>query len=99
MLEIRKKTWEILKEATVGTKSNPKIVKIVVEGKQISDPSCIAEEFNKFFTSVGSSISNSVRFTLLVLCLNTWNWILLAPINSVKLLNLSNPNPAVTLMV
>jgi hypothetical protein len=35
----------------------------VVEGKQISDPSCIAEEFNKFFTSVGSSISNSVRFT------------------------------------
>jgi hypothetical protein len=58
-----KKTWEILKEATVGTKTSSKIDKIVIDGKQISDPACIAEEFNKFFTSVGSSISNSVRFT------------------------------------
>jgi hypothetical protein len=58
-----KKTWEILKEATVGTKFNPKIEKITVGGKQISDPPVIAEEFNKFFTSIGTSISNSVRFT------------------------------------
>ncbi len=33
-----KKTWEILKEATVGTNFNPKIEKITVGGKQISDP-------------------------------------------------------------
>jgi hypothetical protein len=46
-----KKTWEILKE------------KITVDGKQISDPSCIVDEFNKFFTSIGNSISNSVRPT------------------------------------
>ncbi len=58
-----KKTWEILKEATVGAKSNSKIEKITVDGKQISDPSCIADEFNKFFTSIGNSISNSVRPT------------------------------------
>jgi hypothetical protein len=32
-----KKTWDILKEATVGTKFNPKIEKITVGGKQISD--------------------------------------------------------------
>jgi hypothetical protein len=56
-----KKTWQILKEATVGTIYNPKIEKITVGGKQISDPPIIADEFNKFFTSIGTSISNSVR--------------------------------------
>jgi hypothetical protein len=30
-----KKAWEILKEATIGTKSNSKIEKITVDGKQI----------------------------------------------------------------
>jgi hypothetical protein len=59
-----KKTWEILKEAAVGTKHNPKIKKITVGGKQISEPPIIADEFNKVFTSIGTSISNSVRFLL-----------------------------------
>jgi len=45
----------------VGSKQNTKIKKIVADGKQISDPSCIADEFNKFFTNIGTSISNSVK--------------------------------------
>jgi hypothetical protein len=59
----QKKTWNLLKEATVGTKHCPKIEKIVVDGKQISDPPSIADEFNKFFTSIGTTISNSVKPT------------------------------------
>ncbi len=35
-----------------------------MEGKQISDPPSIAEEFNKFFTSIGTTISNSVKPTV-----------------------------------
>ncbi len=58
-----KKTWELLREATVGTKPNKKIDKIVVNGEQISDPPRIADAFNEFFTSVGSKISESVRPT------------------------------------
>ena len=47
-----KKTWNLLKEATVGTKHCPKIEKIVVDGKQITDAPSISDEFNKFFTSI-----------------------------------------------
>jgi hypothetical protein len=58
-----KRTWELLKEVTVGTKHQKKIDKITVNGEQISDPSLIAEEFNSFFTNIGKTISDSVRPT------------------------------------
>ena len=58
-----KKTWEILKEVTIGKKQNKKIEKLVVGGKEISDPQLIAEEFNSFFTDIGKTISESVRPT------------------------------------
>lgn len=60
-----KKTWEILKEATFGSKSTTKIDKISSNGNVISDPVTIAEEFNSFFTSVGTSISESVNPTII----------------------------------
>jgi hypothetical protein len=58
-----KKTWEILKEVTIGKKQNKKIEKLSVGGEQISDPQLIAEEFNSFFTDIGKTISESVRPT------------------------------------
>jgi hypothetical protein len=58
-----KKTWELLKEATIGSKQSKKTERISVGGIVISDPLQIAEEFNTFFTSIGSSISESVRPT------------------------------------
>jgi len=58
-----KKTWEILKEATVGSKPNKKIERLTVNGNTISDHLLIAEEFNTFFTKIGTSISESVRPT------------------------------------
>jgi len=58
-----KKTWDLLKEATVGKKTTNKIEKISVNGNLISEPQVIAEEFNSFFTSIGSTIAESVRPT------------------------------------
>jgi hypothetical protein len=58
-----KKSWELLKEVTIGTKQNKKIQKISVNGEQISDSLLIAEEFNSFFTNIGKTISDSVRPT------------------------------------
>jgi hypothetical protein len=58
-----KKTWEILKEVSIGKKLNKKIVKLSVREEQISDPQLIAEGFNSFFTDIGKTISESVRPT------------------------------------
>ena len=58
-----KKTWEILKEVTIGKKQNKKIEKLSVGGEQITDPQLIAEEFNSFFIDIGKTISESVRPT------------------------------------
>jgi hypothetical protein len=44
-----KKTWELLRQATIGTKQNKNIDKIVANGEQISDPPQIADVFNEFF--------------------------------------------------
>jgi hypothetical protein len=49
MSKIQKKTWEILKEVTIGKKQNKKIEKLSVGGEQISDPQLIAEEFQQLF--------------------------------------------------
>jgi hypothetical protein len=58
-----KKSWELLKEATVGTKNTKKINCLSVGGNLVVDPNIIADEFNKFFTSIGTTISESVRPT------------------------------------
>jgi hypothetical protein len=58
-----KKTWDLLKEATVGSKQNKKIDSLTVNGNLVLDQQLIAEEFNSFFTSIGNTISESVRPT------------------------------------
>jgi hypothetical protein len=55
-----KKTWETLNEITGKAWGSDSVEKIKVNDVLISDPLEIASEFNKFFTGVGSRISNSV---------------------------------------
>jgi Reverse transcriptase (RNA-dependent DNA polymerase) len=58
-----KKMWEILNEITKGKKGECKIEKIKVNDAELTDPKQIAEEFNKFFTSVGTKISEGIPLT------------------------------------
>jgi hypothetical protein len=56
-----KKTWDTLKEATYGSLFHQSIDKITVNDMPVNDPMQIANEFNKFFTSIGSQIADSVE--------------------------------------
>ena len=58
-----KKTWDLLKEVTFGEKSYNKITEIDSNGKLLSEPNLIAEEFNNFFSKVGTSIVDAVKCT------------------------------------
>jgi hypothetical protein len=58
-----KKMWEILNEITGGKKGGSKIDKLLINDNDVSDPNLIAEEFNKFFTSIGKKISESISPT------------------------------------
>ena len=58
-----KKTWNILRELTTGKKATVPIDKIKIDGKIITDPTSIAENFNNFFTRVGRDIADAVEPT------------------------------------
>ena len=58
-----KKTWDTLKELTTGKHTQIKIDKIVANNSTLEDPALIAEQFNSFFTGIGSTIANSVEPT------------------------------------
>jgi hypothetical protein len=58
-----KKVWDILRENTVGKSNSDKIEKIMTPTGPVVDNQAIAREFNKFFSSVGTKISNSVNVT------------------------------------
>ncbi len=58
-----KQIWQIYNELTTGKFSNSKIKEINVKGHTITDEKAMAEEFNNFFTSVGSNIANSISKT------------------------------------
>jgi hypothetical protein len=55
-----KKTWETLNEILGKQKSGDCVEKIIIEGQPVSDPPSIANHFNRFFTTVGKQISESV---------------------------------------
>jgi hypothetical protein len=55
-----KKTWTILKEAANLAKNTGKITEISINGTLSSDEKAIANTFNHFFSTVGSTISNSI---------------------------------------
>jgi hypothetical protein len=55
-----KKTWDILREVTTGRDPRQPISEITTNTETLSDPPLIAEEFNNFFSSIGSKIANSI---------------------------------------
>ena len=55
-----KKTWDTLKELTVGRTAQTSIDKIKVDNTTVTDPLQMADEFNKFFAEAGKKIYNSV---------------------------------------
>ena len=60
-----KKTWDLIREVTFGHEvKKSSIEKITVNNTEINDPQQIADEFNNFFTEIGSKISNSIQPTI-----------------------------------
>jgi hypothetical protein len=59
----QKKSWDLLKEVSVGQSNPQKVSKITVNGEEITDNQKMAEEFNNFFSKVGKEISDSVPLT------------------------------------
>jgi hypothetical protein len=57
-----KKTWEILREA-IGKKPCVPISEIKINGTLSNDPTQIANEFNNFFSKIGSKIAAEVSTT------------------------------------
>ena len=55
-----KKTWDLLNEITCRNSKNPSISDIYINGSIINDPKIVANTFNKFFTNIGSEISDTV---------------------------------------
>jgi Reverse transcriptase (RNA-dependent DNA polymerase) len=58
-----KKMWDILKENSTGKRGHDKIEKITSDRGVLTDNQAIADEFYKFFSSVGEKISKSVHKT------------------------------------
>ena len=57
------KTWEIINEVT-GRKSEKAIInELEFENKKLTDPSEIAEGFNKFFAEIGPKLSENTEDT------------------------------------
>jgi hypothetical protein len=55
-----KRTWDILKEVTTGKIPRKTISEISNGGETITNPTQIAEEFNNFFSKIGSQIASSI---------------------------------------
>ena len=56
-----RKTWEIINEVT-GRKSEKAIInELEFEGKKLTDPTEIAEGFNKFFAEIGPKVSKNIE--------------------------------------
>ena len=56
-----RKTWEIINEVT-GRKSEKAIInELEFEDKKLTDPTEIAEDFNKFFAEIGPKLSENIE--------------------------------------
>jgi hypothetical protein len=56
-----RKTWNLLREATNKLPKTNNISSILANGKSTDNPREMAEEFKKFFSEIGSKISNTVN--------------------------------------
>ena len=59
-LEVMRKSWSVMKEilGKCTTKSSTLSTKITVNKTDIFDTKKIADEFNKFFTNIGTDLAN-----------------------------------------
>ncbi|XP_065639740.1 uncharacterized protein LOC136072547 [Hydra vulgaris] len=59
-----KQIWKITKEITGKLKTNTNSLphKIKIDSKLINDSNYIAAEFNKFFTTIGAKLANSILY-------------------------------------
>ena len=56
-----RKTWEIINEVT-GRKSQKAIInELEFEDKKLTDPTEIADGFNKFFAEIGPKLSENIE--------------------------------------
>ena len=58
-----KKIWEIYNNITVGKNNKSNTFEINIDGNITDDKNLIAENFNDFFSTIGSQISNSIPQT------------------------------------
>jgi hypothetical protein len=56
-----RKTWDLLKEATKSNSGRQKIDSIIINDSPSNDPNEISEEFNRFFATAGTNISNTLN--------------------------------------
>ena len=56
-----KKTWEILNEAINKRKPSSLIDSLKIYGNSETDPQKIADQFNKFFTSIATEIASTIN--------------------------------------
>jgi hypothetical protein len=59
-----KRTWQLLKDAANLSKASSTVEKIDKNGTLITNPTDIANEFNDFFTSIGTKIADSITPTI-----------------------------------
>jgi hypothetical protein len=55
-----KRTWDLLKEITFGKQNNNPVTELIINNSVCTDSLLIANEFNNFFSTIGSKISDSV---------------------------------------
>ena len=58
-----KNTWNVLKKLTTETSKVGNIQKLITDGAEITDPSVITEKLNKYFSAVGSKLSEKISDT------------------------------------
>ena len=56
-----RKTWEIINEVTGGKSEKAIINELEFEDKKLTDPTEIAEGFNKFFAEIGPKLSENIE--------------------------------------
>jgi hypothetical protein len=55
-----KKTWDLLKETALGTKPNNEITEIFDEDRYLNKPEEMANSFNRFFSTIGTTIRDNI---------------------------------------
>jgi hypothetical protein len=58
-----KKTWDSLQEVTFGRTVNSPFSELLIDNSSFTDPLLISNEFNNFFSTISSKISNDVQPT------------------------------------